>query len=65
MAYQKITVTCNECGHKQAVERRIDLEVEPVFHIVCHDCEQPLQVAFHTEEKGASLQDLEDNWKIV
>lgn len=35
-------VTCECCGHRQAVARAIDLPES--FHLVCHECEGVLRV---------------------
>ncbi len=37
----RVTITCEECGHKHRLERRI-AEPGPIW-IICHDCELPLQ----------------------
>jgi hypothetical protein len=37
----RVTITCEECGHKHRLERRIT-EPGPIW-IVCHSCELPLQ----------------------
>jgi transcription elongation factor Elf1 len=37
----RVTITCEECGHKHRLERRIT-EPGPIW-IICHNCELPLQ----------------------
>jgi hypothetical protein len=37
----RVTITCEDCGHKHRLERRI-AEPGPIW-IVCHSCELPLQ----------------------
>jgi len=37
----RVTITCEECGHKHRLERRIS-EPGPIW-IICHNCELPLQ----------------------
>ena len=37
----RVTITCEECGHKHRLERRIS-EPGPSW-IICHNCELPLQ----------------------
>jgi hypothetical protein len=37
----RVTITCEDCGHKHRLERRIT-EPGPIW-IVCHNCELPLQ----------------------
>lgn len=39
-----ITVTCQECGHKQKLERRRAWPITKAFHIICHECEARLRV---------------------
>lgn len=37
-------ITCEVCGHRHTLSRRL---IEPeTFHIVCHNCEEPLVVEF-------------------
>jgi len=37
----RVTITCEECGRKHRLERRIT-EPGPIW-IICHSCELPLQ----------------------
>ena len=37
----KVTITCEDCGERHRLERRIT-EPGPIW-IVCHSCELPLQ----------------------
>jgi hypothetical protein len=37
----RVTITCEDCGHKHRLERRIT-EPGPIW-IICHNCELPLQ----------------------
>jgi hypothetical protein len=37
----RVTITCEDCGHKHRLERRIS-EPGPIW-IICHNCELPLQ----------------------
>lgn len=37
----RVTITCEECGHKHRLERRVS-EPGPIW-IICHNCELPLQ----------------------
>jgi hypothetical protein len=37
----RVTITCEDCGHKHRLERRIT-EAGPIW-IICHNCELPLQ----------------------
>jgi len=40
----RVTITCEECGQKHRLERRVN---DPgAIYIVCHDCELPLQALF-------------------
>ncbi len=41
-------VTCECCGHRQAVARPIGLP--EAFHVVCHDCEGILRVEVTAED---------------
>ena len=38
----RATVTCDLCGHRQTMERLLD--VAEVRHCICHRCEAPLKV---------------------
>jgi transcription elongation factor Elf1 len=45
-------VTCECCGHRQAVARAI--RIPEAFHVVCHECEGVLRVEVtETDLKGA------------
>ena len=37
----RVTITCEECGERHKLERRIS-EPGPIW-IICHNCELPLQ----------------------
>jgi hypothetical protein len=37
----RVTITCEDCGHKHRLERRVS-EPGPIW-IICHSCELPLQ----------------------
>jgi hypothetical protein len=40
----RFTITCEECGRRQVLAR--SLEPLEVCHVICHDCELPLRVAW-------------------
>ncbi len=44
-------VTCECCGHRQAVARPIRNPEE--FHVVCHECEGVLRVAVTADDLSA------------
>ena len=52
----RAVVTCECCGHRQAVERTI---IGPEsFHLVCHQCEGILRVEVSQDDLYAAAADL-------
>jgi len=45
-------VTCECCGHRQAVARAI--ERPGTFHLICHECERSLRVDVSDAELNAA-----------
>lgn len=48
----RVTITCEDCGHKHRLERRIT-EPGPIW-IVCHSCELPLQAVLEGQSVPAA-----------
>lgn len=44
-----ITITCEQCGHRHTLERR--LSTDENVHIVCHSCELSLQAVYVHEAR--------------
>ena len=59
----RVTITCEECGHRHRVERRVT-EPGPIW-IICHSCELPLQAVL----EGPAPQQLQASsfsvWKEI
>jgi hypothetical protein len=45
----RVTITCEECGERHRLERKIT-EPGPIW-IICHSCELPLQAVLDTPAK--------------
>jgi hypothetical protein len=47
----RVHITCEECGRRHSLERRLDLSQALQVHIVCHDCERSLRASVEDGEQ--------------
>jgi hypothetical protein len=59
----RVTITCEECGHKHRLERRIS-EPGPIW-IICHNCELPLQAVLEGPTDAHQTETAFAAWKDI
>jgi hypothetical protein len=59
----RVTITCEECGHKHRLERRIS-EPGPIW-IICHNCELPLQAVLEGPTAARQAETAFAVWKDI
>jgi RNase P subunit RPR2 len=47
----RVHVTCEACGRRHSLERRLELPQALHVHIVCHDCERSLRASVEDGEQ--------------
>lgn len=59
----RVSITCEDCGHRHRLERRIT-EPGPIW-IICHSCELPLQAILEGQGSPIPAEEVHSVWEGI